>query len=770
MVSKLGRAALAMLALMILLSGASVQAAPRESACPDAKSTSLYLGSGSTLAPMPSSSEGSLPIQASAGVALAWLVGSWSTVGMADSFNYGGSLNFSLWAKSSTPGQLTARFQVYVGVNDARPSSPLNSDSGKLSSTPKEFIGSGDISLNAKSGDTITVWVYSSERGTGGTLLFGGNYPSKIVMDLVPLSINLSISSRPGELKVSGDVSDIWGADDIDNITIAVMGPFSTPSTSTCGRDLYTANTKVVKVATGAQITTSNENESILSFSYSWKYDAANIKTGSYAIAVMVFTRSNATADVDAWMPLSPSKSGFMMGSSAVLLGVILGVVAVVLVGVSLYMYKSGKGAALAGNRKAVMAVGVAALLVVAGIGMFLTLTPAPSTTGEKAPDFKLKDVNGKDVSLSSFRGSVVVLDMMATWCPTCNQEIPELKDFHGKHPDVVIISIDVDKSENNALLKKHMESKGANWIYCMDTGSVMKDYHVTSIPLIVVVTPSGQITFMKADLVKSDELGRITETAKSGSAPILALGGAMGFAMLAFLAGLSAFFSPCAFPLLPGYMTYYIVRKEEGPTDRKSMLRKALLGGIAAALGILLVYLIIGIPAAAAGETVKGSVGLLAPIVAAIILVMGIIMMTNYDLPFYRVTALFNPVVDGARNAFYKVTKKEPGAQKGYYSGLLAYGAGYGAASLGCHAPIFITVLLAGLAAGGFASALLAFILYAIGMGLLMVVVTVLVGMAKTELVKKLQHLMPIIKKVSGLVLVLVGVVLLYSYISAMA
>jgi thiol-disulfide isomerase/thioredoxin len=48
-----------------------------------------------------------------------------------------------------------------------------------------------------------------------------------------------------------------------------------------------------------------------------------------------------------------------------------------------------------------------------------------------KAPDFTLKDLNGKTVSLSAFKGKVVLLNFFATWCPPCRAEMPALNKLH---------------------------------------------------------------------------------------------------------------------------------------------------------------------------------------------------------------------------------------------------------------------------------------------------------------------------------------------------
>ncbi|MBM4249173.1 MAG: redoxin domain-containing protein [Euryarchaeota archaeon] len=743
---------------------------PAADACADNAPTDLYLSGGNALTTgTPAEGSAPFPAQAKFSVALVWLVGAWSSEPVGAPLTFGGNIDFSIWAQGSGPVQVGTRFQVYFGVNDLRGDTAYSTDSQRLSSTPKELKGTASgVSLELNTGDTITMWIYVSERGTGGSVVFGGACPSRMTIPLRPLEAGLEISARPGELRISGGVWDIWGIHDILEVTVAVLGPFPTADEAACGRELLANRTRVQKTATLEQLAT-DETETGLNFTYTWRYDQASVAAGQYMVVVVVETLSNSSVDASAWTPLRPSGGGFSLGGPALL--VLGGVAAACALGaVAFVLYRrSGRGAgAFLSNRSAVVASGAAVIIVVASLGLYLSLGVASQPT-ERAPGFSLRDVDGKPVTLEQYRGSVVVLDMMATWCPTCNQEIPELKAFKQAHPEAVVISIDVDRTESAAALKAHMQSKGASWIYCMDTDNVLQKYSAHEIPKIVVVNPSGYVTFVRTGLVRADELSSEFQKARSGSAPILSLGGETGFAALAFLAGVSAFFSPCAFPLLPGYMTYYLGRGPAEDRDRRGMVRKAAIGGLVAALGVLLVYGIMGLLVAGAGEAVKAYAAYLAPVVAALIVVLGIVMLTGYELPLYRVTALFNPLVDRLKRGLGRLAGRQ-GAEPGQYTGLLGYGAGYGAASLGCHAPIFIAVVMAGLVAGGVGAALLAFVMYALGMGLILVLVTVLVGMARTALVKRMTQWMPLIKKVSGAVLVVVGVVLIYSFYVTMA
>jgi cytochrome c-type biogenesis protein len=731
----------------------------------DTARTVLYLATGGALVTAAPDAAGSAAIPVRMGGPLVWQVGIWKSQAIFGGLDFTGDINFSLWASSSSPGQLSTYFQVYFGVNDARGPVAYPTDRGRLGSTPSEFSGTATVQLALNAGDMLNVQVYVSERGSGGELLFGGSTPSRIELDLQAVSINLSVTSRPGELAIAGNVTDIWGPDDVAGITLAVLGPFDSQDVSPL--ELYENRTRLVKEAADDQVATTKDPESGLTFSYTWRFDAANIKTGSYMIMAIVQTSSNSSADAEVWTPIVQTKAGFFGGSSILLIAL-----AAVAVGgaaaATVIFLRKGRPAGIFANRKAVAALAVAGLLLVAAVGLYATMT-APQAT-EKAPPFSLQDVNGRKVSLGDLAGKVVLLDMMATWCPTCNQEIPELKQFHGSHPDVVVISIDVDRTESSQQLAEHMRSKGADWIFCMDTDGILQKYKATEIPKLVMINPSGYITFMKAGLVSSGQLSDEAARAKSGSAPILSLGSDTGLALLALIAGMSAFLSPCAFPLLPGYMSYYIGQEQKGAPDRGRAVRKAAFGGLMAAGGILVVYALLGVVAAAAGGAVKSYVGVLQPIVAVVIIAMGAIMLTNYVIPFYKVTGPLTPVTESIGKGFRRLVSRGPAGEPGEYAGLFSYGAGYGAASLGCHAPIFIALVAGAMDTGSFGDALFVFLMYALGMGLLMVVVTVMVGMAKTGLVKDLVKWMPMIKKISGVVLVIVGAVIIYIYFNPRA
>lgn len=85
-------------------------------------------------------------------------------------------------------------------------------------------------------------------------------------------------------------------------------------------------------------------------------------------------------------------------------------------------------------------------------------------------------------------------------------------------------------------------------------------------------------------------------------------------------------------------------------------------------------------------------------------------------------------------------------------------YGLGYNAAGMGCTGPILAGLVVFALASGGFASALTAFFIFALTMGLLMVLISVLVGASQQTVITRFRSAAPRIKTAASVLLILVG------------
>ncbi|RJR21615.1 MAG: TlpA family protein disulfide reductase [Nitrospiraceae bacterium] len=117
------------------------------------------------------------------------------------------------------------------------------------------------------------------------------------------------------------------------------------------------------------------------------------------------------------------------------------------------------------------------------------------SSVGSKAPDFTLKDVSGKEVSLSSFKGKPVLLNFWATWCPYCRKERPHLNALHKDYKDKGLIILSVSTDQSTAKLKDFMKNTPADFIVLSDSnGTAASLYNVGGLPTSYIVNREGII------------------------------------------------------------------------------------------------------------------------------------------------------------------------------------------------------------------------------------------------------------------------------------
>src|SRR5260370_7230835 len=78
-----------------------------------------------------------------------------------------------------------------------------------------------------------------------------------------------------------------------------------------------------------------------------------------------------------------------------------------------------------------------------------------PKIDGKPAPEVKFKDLDGNDVTLAKYKGSVVLVDFWATWSEPCYVEIPWLIEIHQKHPPKAfpVLALPMDKNATGPLL-----------------------------------------------------------------------------------------------------------------------------------------------------------------------------------------------------------------------------------------------------------------------------------------------------------------------------
>lgn len=161
-------------------------------------------------------------------------------------------------------------------------------------------------------------------------------------------------------------------------------------------------------------------------------------------------------------------------------------------------------------NAKILSAIAMGGLLVAIGLVLMVSLfrsgsgpnvaefsSSGPVAAGKLASNFTLKDLKGDTISLSSFRGKVVFLNIWATWCPPCREEMPSIEELYEKFrndKDFVVLAVSQDTGGFKAVAP-YVEKNGLNFTVLLDPqNKVGEEYDVSGIPETFIIDRDGRI------------------------------------------------------------------------------------------------------------------------------------------------------------------------------------------------------------------------------------------------------------------------------------
>jgi peroxiredoxin len=132
---------------------------------------------------------------------------------------------------------------------------------------------------------------------------------------------------------------------------------------------------------------------------------------------------------------------------------------------------------------------------------------------GQHAPDFTLPALKGGNVSLSSLKGKVVLIDFWAQWCEPCKKELPQLdriaKDYAGK--GVAVIAVNIDKQRANA--ERMVKQLGLSLDVLLDpAGSVAGSYDLPKMPTSFVVDKKGIVRYVNEGFEGPQDVSRFKQ------------------------------------------------------------------------------------------------------------------------------------------------------------------------------------------------------------------------------------------------------------------
>jgi peroxiredoxin len=109
--------------------------------------------------------------------------------------------------------------------------------------------------------------------------------------------------------------------------------------------------------------------------------------------------------------------------------------------------------------------------------------------------DFRLKDVDGRQVSLSDFKGKIVFLNFWTTWCPTCRIEMPSMEKLYQKMKEKNFAMVTINLQETTSKVKKFFKAYKLTFTALLDTtGEVGTAFGIYQIPTTFILDKEGRI------------------------------------------------------------------------------------------------------------------------------------------------------------------------------------------------------------------------------------------------------------------------------------
>jgi cytochrome c-type biogenesis protein len=210
-----------------------------------------------------------------------------------------------------------------------------------------------------------------------------------------------------------------------------------------------------------------------------------------------------------------------------------------------------------------------------------------------------------------------------------------------------------------------------------------------------------------------------------------------------AFTVGMVAAVNPCGFPMLPAYLSYFIGTDDER-ADGAGRVPRALGAAAAVSAGFLAVFTALGIPINAGMTSIYRLMPWLTIVIGVGLAVLGVAMLGGYRLKV-------------------ALPRLDRGGRTRRFGSMFVFGVSYAIASLSCTLPLFLTVVVGTTERSNALSGLLAFGAYALGMSLVLMVLSVALALARESMVRRLRAALAHVDRVAGALLVAVGGYLVY-------
>ena len=387
-------------------------------------------------------------------------------------------------------------------------------------------------------------------------------------------------------------------------------------------------------------------------------------------------------------------------------------------------------------------------------------LIPVDAQEFRQAPDYNAVALDGTPVSVSDYQGKVVLVNLWATWCEPCREEMPALGELHSIFPrsDFEIIGVSIDDPGFEQVIVRTMADDNLTYPVWLDPENRFQfAFRTIGVPESFLIDADGQIIHQwrgAFDPVSEDTINLVESsiqgTVYRSSEPTILTDGLVAGFVIAFSAGVLSFLSPCVLPLIPVYaslitgMSAKELSQETSQSTRSKLRLTATVKGIMFVIGFSIIFMLLGTTVSFMGNLFFDSIQWIERIGGVVLIALGLHMIGLFKIPRLEKQIRFD------------MAKRNSGK-----FGPLVVGMAFGAGWTPCIGPILAGILTIAASSSSVVTGASLLGVYSLGLAIPFLVSAIAIDRFLVFFTK-IKSKMLWIEKISGMLFVIFGIVLL--------